>query len=115
MADNEQAIVRNRANILRSDDGLGSDQATLHSSEANPRRRPLSLITGRVVGMLTIQVFFHRFSKPMTADNMPESPTPPRNLMSYATQANPRLAWRKIVFMTVLFRLGLYMLFVERL
>jgi hypothetical protein len=101
MADNEQAIVRNRANILRSDDGLGSDQATQHSSEANPR--------------LTIQVFFHRFSKPMTADNMPESPTPPRNLMSYATQANPRLAWRKIVFMTVLFRLGLYMLFVERL
>jgi hypothetical protein len=88
MADNEQAIVRNRANILRSDDGLGSDQATQHSSEANPRRRPLSLITGRVVGMLTIQVFFHRFSKPMTADNMPESrrrpgtscPTPPRRI-----------------------------------
>jgi hypothetical protein len=58
----------------------------------------LSFITGLVVGILTIQVFFHRFSKPLTADNMPESPTPPRKLMSYATQANPRLAWRKIVF-----------------
>jgi hypothetical protein len=26
----------------------------------------LSFITGLVVGMLTIQVFFHRFSKPLT-------------------------------------------------
>ena len=75
----------------------------------------LSFITGPVVGILTIQVFFHRFSKPLTADNMPESPTPPRKLMSYPTQAHPRLAWRKIVFMTVLFVWALYMLFVEGL
>jgi hypothetical protein len=73
------------------------------------------LMTGLVVGMLTIQVFFHRFSKPLTADQMPESPTPPRKLMSYAIQANPRLAWREIVFMTVLFVWALYMLFVEGL
>jgi hypothetical protein len=75
----------------------------------------LSFITGLVVGMLTIQVFFHRFSKPLTADKMPESPTPPRKLMSYAIQANPRLAWREIVSMTVLFVWALYMLFVEGL
>ena len=74
-----------------------------------------SLITGLFVGILTIHVFIHRFSKPLTADNMPESPTPPRKLMSYATQANPRLAWRKIVFMTVVFVWALYMLFVEGL
>jgi hypothetical protein len=30
--------------------------------------------------------------------------------MSYAIQANPRLAWREIVFMTILFVWGLYML-----
>ena len=35
--------------------------------------------------------------------------------MSYAIQANPRLAWREIVFMTILFVWGLYMLFVEGL
>ena len=33
--------------------------------------------------------------------------------MSYAIQANPRLAWREIVFMTILFVWALYMLFVE--
>jgi hypothetical protein len=62
--------------------------------------------------MLTIQVFFHRFRKPLSADNMPESPTPPRKLMSYATQANPRLAWRKIVFRPYWSSGALYMLFV---
>ena len=34
---------------------------------------------------------------------------------SYAIQANPRLAWREIVLMTVLFVWALYMLFVEGL
>ena len=73
----------------------------------------LSFISGLVVGMLTIQVFFHRFSKPLTPDRMPESPTQPRKIMSYAIQANPRLAWREIVFMTILFVWALYMLLVE--
>lgn len=52
----------------------------------------LSFITGLVVGMLTIKVFFHRFSTPLPPDKAPETPTPPRKLMSYAIQANP--AWR---------------------
>ncbi len=63
----------------------------------------VSFVTGLVVGMLTIQLFFHRFSKPLPEDKAPESPTPPRKLMSYAIQANPGLAWREIAFMTVLF------------
>ena len=33
--------------------------------------------------------------------------------MSYAIQANPRLAWREIVFMTVLLIWALYTLVVE--
>lgn len=71
----------------------------------------LSFVTGLVVGMLIIQIFFHRFSKPLPAEKMPESPTPPRKLMSYAIRANPGLAWREILFMTVLFAWALYMLF----
>lgn len=73
----------------------------------------LSFITGLIVGMLTIQVFFHRFSRPLPADKMPDSPAPPRKLMSYAIQANPGLAWREIALMTVLFTWALYTLFVD--
>jgi hypothetical protein len=57
----------------------------------------LSFITGLVVGMLTIQVFFHRFSKSLTADkclNPPHHrenscPTPSRR--TRASQARDRL------------------------
>jgi hypothetical protein len=63
----------------------------------------LSFITGLIVGMLTIQIFFHRFSRVLPAEQMPETPAPPRKLMSYAIQATPGLAWREIVLMTALF------------
>ena len=63
----------------------------------------LSFITGLVVGMLVIQIFFHRFSEPLPEDKAPESSAPPRQIMSYAIQAHPALAWREIVLMTVLF------------
>jgi hypothetical protein len=63
----------------------------------------LSFITGLIVGMLTIQIFFHRFSRVLPAEQMPEIPTPPRKLMSYAIQATPALGWREILFMTALF------------
>ena len=70
----------------------------------------LSFITGLIVGMLIIQVFFHRFDKPLTPDEAPESPTPPRKLMSYAIQSSPGLAWREIILMTALFVWSLYAL-----
>jgi hypothetical protein len=75
----------------------------------------LSFVTGLVVGMLTIQIFFHRFSKPLPADRAPEPPAPPRKVMSYAIQANPGLAWREIVFMTLVFLWALYQLIAELL
>ena len=56
----------------------------------------LSFITGLVVGMLVIQIFFHRFSEPLDAEQAPESAAAPRKLMSYAIQAHPGLAWREI-------------------
>lgn len=70
----------------------------------------LSFITGLIVGMLTIQIFFHRFSRVLPAEQMPETPTPPRKFMSYAIQATPGLGWREIVFMTALFVWALAML-----
>lgn len=69
----------------------------------------LSFITGLIVGMLLIQIFFHRFDKPLPPEQAPpESPAPPRKLMSYAIQAGPCLAWREIILMTALFVWALY-------
>jgi hypothetical protein len=70
----------------------------------------LSFITGLVVGMLVIQIFFHRFDKPLAPDQAPESAAAPRKIMSYAIQAKPKLAWREIVVMTALFAWALYAL-----
>jgi hypothetical protein len=70
----------------------------------------LSFITGLIVGMLTIQIFFHRFNRVLPAERMPETPAPPNKLMSYAIQANPALAWREILLMTILFIWALAML-----
>ena len=70
----------------------------------------LSFITGLIVGMLVIQIFFHRFDKPLAPEQAPESGAPPRKIMSYAIQANPELAWREIVVMTALFAWALYVL-----
>jgi hypothetical protein len=39
----------------------------------------------------------------LPTERMPETPTPPNKLMSYAIQANPTLAWREILLMTALF------------
>lgn len=69
-----------------------------------------SFITGLIVGMLLIQIFFHRFSEPLPADKTPEPAAPPRKLMSYAIQAHPGLAWREIILITALFVWALYAL-----
>jgi hypothetical protein len=70
----------------------------------------LSFITGLVVGMLLIQIFFHRFSQPLPEDRAPESSAPPRKIMSYAIQDRPEMAWREIIVMTALFSWALYAL-----
>ena len=70
----------------------------------------LSFITGLVVGMLVIQIFFHRFDKPLAPERVPEFGAPPRKVMSNAIQAQPGLAWREILVMTALFGWALYAL-----
>lgn len=74
--------------------------------------QPLSFITGLIVGMLIIQIFFHRFSEPLTEAQAPEANAAPRKVMSYAIQARPALAWREIALMTALFGWALYELIV---
>jgi hypothetical protein len=41
----------------------------------------LSFITGLIVGMLVIPIFFHRFSEPLPEDRAPESSSPPGKVM----------------------------------
>ena len=70
--------------------------------------QPVSFITGLVVGMLIIQIFFHRFSEPLIAERAPEPEAAPRKIMSYAIQARPGLAWREIILMAALFCWALF-------
>jgi hypothetical protein len=48
----------------------------------------LSFITGLIVGMLIIQIFFHRFDKPLAPQQSPESDAPPRKVMSMRSKPN---------------------------
>ncbi|HEY0667966.1 MAG TPA: hypothetical protein VGD22_07310 [Sphingobacteriaceae bacterium] len=70
----------------------------------------LSFITGLYVGATLIQVYFHQFSDPLPKDKAPSEPTSPIKIMSYAIQAFPKKPWKELVFLTMLFLWGLYML-----
>lgn len=73
----------------------------------------ISFITGLLVGMVLIQLYFHSFSKPLTPEESPESPISPIKLMSYAIEANPGRAWKELLIMTIIFIWALYMLFTQ--
>jgi hypothetical protein len=62
----------------------------------------LSFLTGLLVGMTLIQVYFHRFNRPLPTEERPAEPLSAIKLMSWSIQANPGLAWREIALMTVL-------------
>lgn len=74
-----------------------------------------SFLTGLFVRISLIQVYFHRFIRPLPEDKMPESPLPPIKLMSYAVQAQPGLAWREYVLVAAAAIWGLYVLVVHGL
>ncbi len=73
----------------------------------------ISFITGILVGMVLIQTYFHSFSKPLTLEESPESPVSPIKMMSYAIEANPGMAWKQLIIMTMLFIWALYMLLTQ--
>jgi hypothetical protein len=75
----------------------------------------LSFTAGLFAGMTLIQVYFHRFSEPLSQEKSPSSPVSPIKMMSYAIQANPKKAWRELTIMTALFVWALYMLLTQGL
>ncbi len=70
----------------------------------------LSFITGLYIGATLIQVYFHRFSDPLPDDKAPSPPISPIKMMSYGIQAFPQKPWKELIFLTVIFLWGLYML-----
>lgn len=70
----------------------------------------LSFITGLYVGATLIQLYFHQFSEPLSKEKSPSEPISPIKIMSYAIQAYPKRPWKELLFLTILFLWGLYML-----
>jgi hypothetical protein len=62
----------------------------------------VSFAGGLVIGMLSIQLFYHRFNRVLPPEQTPSPPVTPNKLNSFAVQAQPALAWREVLFMTAL-------------
>ena len=73
----------------------------------------ISFITGLLVGMVLIQLYFHSFSQTLTAEKSPESPLSAIKMMSYAIEDKPALAWKELIIMAVLFVWAIYMLLTQ--
>jgi hypothetical protein len=67
-----------------------------------------SFLTGLLVGMTLIQVYFHRFSVPLASEEAPEPPSSPIKIMSYAIQARPSRAWKELAVIAGLLLWSLY-------
>lgn len=70
----------------------------------------LSFIAGLYIGATLIQTYFHAFSKPLPNDKAPDTPVSPIKMMSYAIQANPEKPWKQLLFISLLFAWGIYMI-----
>jgi hypothetical protein len=62
----------------------------------------LSFLTGLLVGMTLIQIYFHKFSVPLSEAEAPEAPSSPIKTMSYAIQAAPSRPWKELVVIACL-------------
>lgn len=71
----------------------------------------VSFITGLLVGATLIQLYFHRFSEPLTDEQSPAPPLSPIKIMSYAIQAQPARPWRELLLFAALVLWGLYQFF----
>lgn len=68
----------------------------------------VSFLTGLLVGMTLIQIYFHQFSVPLSNEEAPEPPSSPIKTMSYAIQARPSRPWKELVVIAVLLVWSLY-------
>jgi hypothetical protein len=69
---------------------------------------PVSFLTGLLVGMTLIQIYFHRFAVPLSDEEAPEPPLSPIKIMSYAIQARPSRPWKELVAIALLLAWSLY-------
>lgn len=75
----------------------------------------LSFAVGFYAGMTLIQLYFHRFSRPLSPQESPPPPVSPIKLMSYAIQANPEKPWKELTIIALLLLWVLYRLLAEPL
>ena len=62
----------------------------------------LSFLTGLLVGMTLIQIYFHQFCVPLSDNEAPKPPSSPIKIMSYAIQAKPGRPWKELVVIACL-------------
>jgi hypothetical protein len=62
----------------------------------------VSFLTGLLVGMTLIQIYFHQFSRPLAEDRLPKPPVSPIKMMSYAIQAEPGRPWKEMLVIATL-------------
>jgi hypothetical protein len=67
----------------------------------------VSFLTGLLVGMTLIQLYFHRFSVALTSEEAPPAPTSPIKIMSYAIQARPARPWKELLTIAILLGVSL--------
>jgi len=68
----------------------------------------VSFLTGLLVGMTLIQIYFHQFTIPLSEDEAPEPPSSPIKIMSYAIQARPSRPWRESLVIACMIVWSLY-------
>jgi hypothetical protein len=74
----------------------------------------LSFLTGLLIGMTLIQVYFHRFNQVLPESEQPPAPASAIKLMSWSIQARPGLAWRELALITVLLFGALALIFMPQ-
>ena len=68
----------------------------------------LSFTTGFLVGLTTLQLYFHAFNTPL--EKQPAPPLTPIKMMSYAIKEMPAKAWVATLFISVILIWSLVML-----
>lgn len=67
---------------------------------------PMSFLGGLFVGSVLIQLFFHAFHVPVSAERSAPEPHSPLKAMSYAIQDRPWRAWKEMAAMTAIILAG---------
>ncbi len=73
----------------------------------------VSFLGGLWIGATLIQLYFHRFHRPVPAERAAPSPTSPLKEMSYAIQGAPWRPWPQLLMLTVLVLVSLGLMFMK--